>query len=405
MQFAKETRARTRGAGESPRVLLASLRGLEQKTYRCGAYEFEDVIAEVDHVDLQCWRRDPNAGGRRLRHRVAQRFATRLGRPYQPYWDAEAIRIEARYNLFVFVPVFAHDLAALTRLFDWRERCDIAVCHLIELWSKDLRRYRPYLEGLRRFDLIYVNNPQVVEPLERMVERPCRYLAPAVDTIRFSPWPDPPERVIDYYSMGRRSEELHRELHKAARRDGRFYVYDSIRGFDVPEWREHRDLLAGFINRSRFFLTSPVEGKDDVLVPRFFEAAAGGAVLVGRSPGSAHFKEEFGWPDAVIELPDDAATAAEALCRLAQEQDRLEAASARNAVHSLKRHDWAHRWASLLADVGLSPLPGLTKRLARLERTAAFPGAKGGCADPGANGTGALGASHETVPVRQRRNT
>ena len=33
--------------------------------------------------------------------------------------------------------------------------------------------------------------------LQELTGRPCTYLPPGVDGLRFSPWPQPPERLID----------------------------------------------------------------------------------------------------------------------------------------------------------------------------------------------------------------
>jgi len=78
------------------RVLLVSLRALEQKTFRCGTYEFEDVIAGVDSVDVRCWQwEDPNAG-RRFRQRLARKWGRVYRNLDQPFIGARMLRVEQR---------------------------------------------------------------------------------------------------------------------------------------------------------------------------------------------------------------------------------------------------------------------------------------------------------------------
>jgi hypothetical protein len=49
-----------------------------------------------------------------------------------------------------------------------------------------------------------------------------------VDAIRFSPYPNPPARVIDVYSLGRRLDGLHRTLLKFTAERNMFYVYETL---------------------------------------------------------------------------------------------------------------------------------------------------------------------------------
>ncbi len=352
-------------------MLLVSLRALEQKTFRCGTYEFEDVIAGVDSVDVRCWQwEDPNAG-RRFRQRLARKWGRVYRNLDQPFIGARMLRVEADYDLFFFVPVFAHDIAAMRRIKDWRRRCRTVACYLTETWTKDLQRYRPYLEMLRDFDVVFVANPAAVDPIGRITGRPCYYLPPAVDTLRFCPRPGHPARVIDCYSMGRRVAAVHRGLLDHARQEGCFYLYDSVRGWDVQDWREHRDLLAGVIQRSRFFIAYPISGKDDIPLPRYFEAAAGGSVILGRAAASEHFRSQFDWSDAVIEIPATGEGIGEILQWLEQQPERLHQLRTNNIVQCLLRHDWLHRWKAILEVTGLEPLTAAGARLARLERMAA----------------------------------
>ncbi len=77
-----------------------------------------------------------------------------------------------------------------------------------------------------------------------------------------------------------------------------------------------RRLMAEYMKRSRYFFSyRPGEDldrgrDDDVLSSRYFEAAAGGAVLLGSRPDTPGYEARFGWPDSAINIPYEAAQAA-----------------------------------------------------------------------------------------------
>src|SRR5690606_6794572 len=94
----------------------------------------------------------------------------------------------------------------------------------------------------------------------------------------------------------------HASLQLTAEAAGWFYLYDSAaRQFEVTGHREHRRMLASILTRSRF--TSCFRhARGDVLLPRMFEAAASGAVMVGGTFESEDFRRHFDWPDAVVNV-------------------------------------------------------------------------------------------------------
>ena len=173
---------------------------------------------------------------------------------------------------------------------------------------------------------------------------------------------------------------MHRALLRMAADDGTFYIYDTLEaggGSVVADYREHRELMANFVKRSRFFLVAPgkmnqpEETRGQVEVPfRFYEGAAGGAVLVGQAPDCEHFREMFDWEDVVVPTAPDGSDIAEVLARLAKEPERIREISRRNAAEALLRHDWMYRWKEILRIVGLEPLPAMEARENRLKELA-----------------------------------
>ena len=135
-------------------------------------------------------------------------------------------------------------------------------------------------------------------------------------------------------------------------------------------------MLANSAKRSRFLITYPAkfgeqenQGQSEVGA-RYFEGLAAGAVLLGQAPAAPAFRQDFPWPDAVIEARPDGSDIAEVLGGMEDAPDAAQRLGARNAVHALRHHDWGHRWRSVLHIAGAAPGLRLQRRLADLETLA-----------------------------------
>ena len=194
------------------------------------------------------------------------------------------------------------------------------------------------------------------------VGKPVHHVPLGADIFRFTPYPNPPQRVIDVYSMGRRSEVAHEALLKKASRRELFYIYDTLPGLLIQpkDHRQHRDLVANCAKRSKFFVTYPAKvdmadetrGQSEVGA-RFFEGAATGAVLVGQAPTIPAFAKEFNWPNAVVDIGSTESDLDAALQPFVSDPARFAALSKRNAVEAIKRFDWSYRWREMLGLVGM----------------------------------------------------
>jgi hypothetical protein len=362
----------------SPRVLVASLREIQPTISRCFEYENEDVIARIDDVDLIAEGTRPRSipslfhPGLRLAHRLLGTVVTRIGAPV-PH------RVERDYDLFYFHVESSLSLSHLRAFRGWREHSRIAVCRIEELWLESLR-FRGELRILEEFDHVFVGCRASAEKLQEMIGTPVTYSPPAVDTLRFCPWPEAPERCFEVYSMGRRAPSTHQELYRHAieRRGSFLYDYDTRKGNStVHDVTEHRERLASRIRRSRFFLVNHAKadrndhtGGQQEVGFRFFEGAAGGAVMIGCAPDCDPFREHFDWEGAVISLPYDSPGIVELIGELSADPGRIERIRYQNVVQSLRRHDVAHRWRHLLETVGMEPRPQLAERIGRLESLA-----------------------------------
>ena len=331
-------------------------------------YEFEDIIGEVDAADFVSVNATP--WPRRLL-RLEGMLPTAFAR-LAPHARAPARRYDLLY-LSLHTP---SDLARVQPLGHWLGLAERSACNIDEIWRHDLARRAGDLAMLRRFDCVFTGYRGAVEELERLLGRPCHYLPPSADTLRFAP--TGLERVIDIYFMGRRRQDLHAALEAVARRKRYFYHFDTVH--DNPRvygYREHRERLAELVQRTRYFIVD-VAHSDDVAESgaqqevglRFFEGVAGGAVLLGNAPDTDTFRSLFGWPDAVIPVAANEAAIAALLDELDADVERTERIRRINVSQALRRHDGAYRWEQILRAVGLDPLPALAARKERLEARA-----------------------------------
>lgn len=356
----------------SPRVLIFSERNAELRKWQAWQYEFEDVIAAVDEVNLLAPPARPSTRLTRLSNRV-RRATGHPERYTEPAIQATTVRGE--YRLFFAVFSGVSDIPHLLRLRQWRERCEKAVCLITELLTHQIAESTPYLELLRQFefDRVFLPNPRPKDAVARIAACNAEFMPFAVDAFRFSPYPHPPPRVVDFYQFGRRSPVTHASALKMAQSDRAFYIYDTIFNVPLPDHRPHRRMIAEIMKRSRYFFAyKPSEDversrEDDPLAARYFEGVGGGAILLGSAPSTPEYEQCFGWPDSTIEIPFDADNLSEVVAELEADPERLARARTTNIVETLRRHDWVDRWAEILEAVGLAPTSRMAERAERLE--------------------------------------
>ena len=355
-----------------PRVLIFSLRNIFGKALnRCPHYEFEDIICEIDSAELLAPKVDPSS-------RRAS-FATRLAyhAPVALNPGIPRISAEGRYDILFTVCGFPQDLIMFDAVSNLRDICRTSVCLLDELWVKDIVKHRHFLRILAKFDVVMQYHSQTVKPLSELIGRRVIYLPPGVDTISFCPYPDPPERVVDVYSIGRRSNMTHQRLLDMARESGLFYLYDTIGGSQAINSKEHRALFANVAKRSRYFLVNPgkIDAPDETgrqveFGYRYFDGAASGAIMVGEIPNNEVFPKLFDWPDAVIPLPYDSNDIDMVIRELDGDPKRQDRIRRTGVAQALMRHDWVYRWEAILDAVGLEPMRGALERKDRLAKLA-----------------------------------
>jgi hypothetical protein len=368
-------------AARDPSVCIPTWRRFARHAFQSPRYESQDVLAEVADVDLL--ELDPG-------------FAF----PIREYWQRRLVwkdftgslafanpglvprRLDRDYDVFIVTCQTLKELMFVNAVKGWKDRCRVSVCILDELFASEVSRSRNFLKLLSSFDHVITEFSSSAPAIAEVTGKPCHAMPHAVDTVRFSPWPNPPERCVDVHSIGRRRPESHEVLLGMASRGEAFYLYDVSAdgsGALVTDHRLHRDLVANVAKRSRCFMVAPawwdvpaeVRGHAPV-ASRYFEGAAAGAVLLGQPQDTDEFRAMFDWPDVVVPLREDGSDTARVLTELKNDPQRLERISRRNAAEALRRHDWAHRWRDLFELIGVPTGPSMRARLRRLEEMAAM---------------------------------
>jgi hypothetical protein len=368
-------------------VLLLSMRRLANLVAYCMAYEFEDVMGQVTRADrVEADDLEALELSRRAYKLVRYGTGSRtLARAMSP--KPSVVRLERDYDLFLPIFNHTHELYTLATIPGWRKRCRYAACFISELWLHLLPRY--LVEQLAEFDHIFLGVYHCVNEVARISGRPCSYLPPAADVLRFSPAPQFPARVIDVYNIGRRSQITHQALMRSAQEREIFYCYDTVaasgvdqkqRTFHVQNASEHRTLLANMLQRTRFYFANRARvnepeytrGRDEIS-GRFYEGAAAGTVMIGEAPRVDSFDQQFDWTDAVIHVPFDSPNIIRLLSQLDADPARLARIRRNNITNAAMRHDWLYRVRTVFDTFHLPHTPAMFERQQRLQALASLP--------------------------------
>jgi hypothetical protein len=349
------------------RVACVSFREADPIISRCLRFEFEDAIAGIDRVDILSPVRSMKTS--RL-DRVIARLDCKAPALARLRPDPALSR---RYDLLFVTIQTIGDVYAFAPWSAWRRGAGRSVCLIEEMYARDVANCRAEVEILKQFDTLFVGCQGTVEALSRATGRPVHYLPHSADALAFCPFPDAPERVIDFYSMGRRPRATHEALLRIADRSDFFYHYDTVSNVRVTDYLEHRRRLVDMVRRTRYFLTNMGKcnepghtGGQQELGFRFFEGAAAGCVLIGDPPRNDAFRDLFTWPDSVLPLEFGSGAIEPIIRALDADPARVERIRRANVVQSLRRHDHSYRWAQVLAAVGMEPLPALAARAGTL---------------------------------------
>lgn len=359
------------------RILLLSMRDLEFHVSRSYINEFENCIRSWDTVDLVSIPHFSKSLPVKIVNNLSRKYFQISGNPntYNPI--SNYFSLTSKYDLFFFICQKPIDLLYLNSITNWRDRCKKAVCLLDEIWLENFNKEQKQLSVLKNFDYVFMNLNSSIKAVANTIQKPCHYLAPGIDAVEFCPYPLQPQRSIDVCSFGRRSPSIHQSLVSLGKQNNFLYIYDTMSHLFTYNYQDHRALYQNIIKRSNYFMAYKAKfnrkeeiGTQEELNIRFFEGAAGGAVILGTPPQSDTFKQNFDWTDAVIEVSDSTTNVAEAIAELNTQPERLKQIRKNNVVNSLLRHDWVYRWSQILDKVGLSHTPKMAQRRTQLQKLA-----------------------------------
>ena len=355
-------------------MLVYSERNAIARKWHAFQYEFEDVGAHLGFTQIFA----PALLARSSVSRTFYRLSQSVSRRALTEVSLEQIEIVEDFDLFYAFFAFPSDIPHITHLKRWRERCGKAMCFIGEHYSAEAEANRPYLQMLNEldFDRVFVFNTAPAESVASIAGCPVEFLGHGVDAYRWSPYPLVPERSVDFYQFGRRSETTHAAALDMVRRDGAFYIYDTIFNVPLEDHQAHRSMVAETMKRSRYFFAyRPGEDRgraqqDDPLSSRYFESIGGGAVVLGSRPGAKEYDDCFGWPDSTIEIPFEAHDLRDIVAALETDPVRLARARMQNIVQTLRTLDWVYRWRRIFDAAGLPHTQAMGDRITDLERLA-----------------------------------
>ncbi len=363
-------------ADRSSRILVVSVRGFRFQAANCCIYEFEDLLTDLESARL--YTPSGEFDFPRKIYRMAKYISSsdRFAASIAPF--PTKLSLDREYDLLFAVLDNPWQMHLLESIKGWREKCRKTACFIAEMWMPDLENWRLIKEPWENFDRVFLGVTQCIDGLSKLIKPPVTYIPPAVDTLRFSPYPNPPQRTINVSYVGRRSPIIHDALIARAAKDNFFYYYDTVKGkLEIGNPREHRILLANLFQRSRYNITNYAKfnetketGGTQEIGYRFFEGAAAGTVMIGMPPAGEAFPRYFDWEDAIVKVDFSGTDVVEAIAELDTQPERLERIGKLNVANSLLKHDWAYRWRDMLSALGLEPSPAMLKREKYLQELA-----------------------------------
>ncbi|EGJ19552.1 hypothetical protein RSWS8N_15369 [Cereibacter sphaeroides WS8N] len=362
------------------RTLLVSTHNMDARPWSGVLWEWANVVSRLEGGRViapqdRLYRPGAGAVSLPLRDRLELKYRKLRGH-YIP--RMEPMTLDLDYDLTLYTCQFVYEIEEIDQIRQWRDRSGIAAIFLLESWSSTFEQWKDKLRLLDRFDHVFVLNGSSKEALARYTSAPITQLSTATDTMLTAPFPHLPKRGIDVTVIGRRDASVHERLLDLSAERDLVYVYDVWKGQEMRDgWAPVRRYNADLIRHSHCFLAwdpgdpsavRELAGGDRALSTRYFEGAAGGALVLGSAPDCPEYHQAFDWPDALIPLDRDIG---EVLAELEDNPARVERARRSNIAQSLRRHDWAHRWKRVLDTLGLEVTPEHERRLQQLNEMAA----------------------------------
>ena len=363
--------------GQASRILVVSVRGFRFQAANCCIYEFEDLLCNLESADIYIPTKDFNWARKIYRATKYLSRSDRLADRLASF--PQELSLDREYDLLFAVLDNPWQMHLINSIQGWRDKFRHRACYIAEMWEPDLHNWQLLQEPFSNFEHIFLGVTHCAAGLEKIIQRRVTYIPPAVDTLRFSPYPNPPRRSIDVCYVGRRSPLIHEPLLKLTQEKDFFYYYDTVKKqkLEIDNPQEHRNLLASLFKRSRYNITNYAKfnsqqetGGTQEIGYRFFEGAAAGTVMIGMPPAGEAFASYFDWEEPIIKVDFSGKNVVKAIAELDAQPERLETIRRRNVANSLLKHDWAYRWRDMLAALDLKPSLAMQQREKHLKSLA-----------------------------------
>ncbi len=354
-------------------ILIVSLSKIDNRASYCFVAEFEEFL--TTHYTVDVYTPSGLYPINRNFFRVAKYLSNSdtLAEKLAVY--PSKFRPEKDYDLILCMATNPWQLQLLFGIHEWKAFGQIIACYIQEIWPSDLKDWRLLKEPFGVYDYLFTGIKCCTEQLQEIVDRPCHFVANAVDALNFSPYPEDHDRVIDVYSPGRRDPDYHKQSIEYSSRYGKFYVFDTSQNqtLFIDNHMQHRRQYINYLHRTRYSFAYPAKFNlpsqtldIQEISARYYELTAAGCIVLGRVPDCDHFTTLFGWDDAVIPVDATENSLLETLAELDRDSKKRLTISNANTINSLTTNDWVYRWKSMLEIMGLQDNGEADSRIERL---------------------------------------
>jgi hypothetical protein len=255
----------------------------------------------------------------------------------------------------------------------WREEFGVVAAYVMDPWVT----WSHWPEHLPKdLDCFFVPDTRAADQFRTVHGVNAHPVPMAADVLRFGS--NRVNRPLDLVAYGRQHPAYVQVLEQAFNDpcSNRFMYHDTLAGMQATSFQANRRLIWKLLHKSRCSLAfdtlvTPDSREGDrhrsIIPLRYYEAITAGTAIVGIHPVVPEMKEQFGWPDATIGLPDSPRDAPAFLEDLLEDTHRLNEIHQRNHMEAWRRHDWRYRIRDMLGYFQL-PLPApLVAQLSMLD--------------------------------------
>jgi hypothetical protein len=322
--------------------------------------EFEDLFHRLCGFRILC------LDHRTLLHgplgKVQRRLLGRFHRLRDVYADAELLLVVARAP---------SDLGMLNSLADARKRfCKIAGYVIDSYFTEGFE------SSVLSYDHIFTTTQEGADFVRTKYGVSSSVLRQGFDCLTWASID--PDRSIDLIGFGRQPASYHREFQRSfhASHSNFLYLHSPIGAKVGSAVWEERPMMLKLLQRSKIslafhLLVEPEEARPraaNFVTSRWLESLAAGCIVVGKRPLGEMAAEMFGWPNALIELPDAPSEATELINTLAGDAKFLRETRTRNVIEMCRRHDWRYRIRDIYKHFNLSLPENLKVEIIALEK-------------------------------------